>query len=127
MSLPDNNKHRKQIGLCFTRQHKLVDAAQYRRVFESNDRVGDRYWTILYRENHVDFARLGLAVAKKRVRRAVDRNRLKRLVRESFRHGDLPGVDIVVMPRDGTAKASSRDLRSSLNKQWSRIVERCAR
>ena len=127
MSLPDNNKHHKRIGHSFTRQQKLVDAAQYRRVFESNDRVGDRFWTILYRENQADFARLGMAVAKKRVRRAVDRNRLKRLVRESFRHEDLPSVDIVVMPRDTTAKASSRDLRNSLNKQWSRIAERCAR
>ena len=113
MSLPDNNKQQKRIGLSFTRRQRLVDAAQFKRVFRSNDRVGDHYWTVLYRANELDVARLGMAVAKKRVKRAVDRNRLKRLVRESFRYADLPCVDIVVMPRNSTAEASSGVLRNS--------------
>ena len=42
-------------------------------------------------------ARLGLIVAKRVLRRAVDRNRAKRVIRESFRqHGDLPPLDVVV-------------------------------
>ena len=42
-------------------------------------------------------ARLGLIVGKRLLRRAVDRNRTKRLIRESFRQrGDLPAMDIVV-------------------------------
>jgi len=131
MSLSEKNKHQHRAGLRssqrFARDQRLVDAALFKRVFESNDKVGDRYWTILFRGNNVECARLGMAVAKKRVRRAVDRSRLKRLVRESFRREELPCVDIVVMPRDGTAKASSQDLQSSLSKQWSRIAERCAR
>ena len=44
-----------------------------------------------------DSARLGLIVAKKVLRRAVDRNRAKRAIRESFRlNQKLPPVDIVV-------------------------------
>lgn len=132
MSLPDKKiKQQERTGqhksLTFTRSQRLLEAAQFRRVFESNDKVGDRYWTILYRDNNCAAARLGMAVAKKRVKRAVDRSRLKRLVRESFRHQDLPCVDIVVMPRDGTVSASSQDLKTSLDKQWSRIAERCVR
>ncbi len=131
MSHPDKYKQQQRSDLrqsrCFTREQRLVESEQFKRVFECNDRVGDRYWTILYRDNTVDFARLGMAVAKKRVKRSVDRSRLKRLVRESFRHGELPCVDIVVMPRDGTAKASSLELQASLSKQWSRIAERCGR
>jgi len=129
MALPDKNKQQsgRRQTQNFSRDQRLTDAAQFRRVFESNDKVGDRYWTILYRENGGLVARLGMAMAKKRVRRAVDRSRLKRLVRESFRRRELPCVDIVVMPRDSTAKASSLDLQTSLNKQWSRIAEQCAR
>lgn len=43
-------------------------------------------------------ARLGLVIGKKFVRRAVDRNQVKRVVRERFRclRGDLPAVDVVV-------------------------------
>ena len=42
-------------------------------------------------------ARLGLIVAKRVLKRAVDRNRAKRIIRESFRRRlDLPPVDVVV-------------------------------
>ena len=49
------------------------------------------------RPNDVGVARLGLVVAKKVLRRAVDRNRVKRVIRESFRkRRGLPALDIVV-------------------------------
>jgi len=127
MAQPDKTKQTNPSGHSFKRSQRLVEAAQFRRVFESNDKLVDRYWTILYRENGGEYARLGMAVSKKRARRSVDRSRLKRLVRESFRLRELPGVDIVVMPRDITVKTSSQDLLSSLNRQWSRIAERCTR
>ena len=127
MALPDKKNPHKLSGYRFNRDQRLVDAAQFRRVFESNYKLADSYWTILYRENGGEFARLGMAVSKKRARRSVDRSRLKRLVRESFRLRELPAVDIVVMPRDVTVKTNSQDLLSSLNRQWSRIAERCTR
>jgi ribonuclease P protein component len=59
---------------------------------------------------------------------AVQRNRLKRLVRESFRHRqqDLPSVDIVINARAAAAKAASLEIRASLAAHWDRIVRRCA-
>lgn len=111
----------------FGRNRRLLDSAQFKRVFESNDKVGDRFWTMLYRTNDSSGARLGMAVAKKRAKRAVDRSRLRRLVRESFRLQNLPSVDIVVMPKDVSVTATNQDLLTSLNKQWSRIAERCAK
>ena len=49
------------------------------------------------RPSDSDVARLGLIVGKKVLRRAVDRNRAKRMIRESFRRQRrLPAVDIVV-------------------------------
>ncbi len=61
-------------------------------------------------------ARLGLAIAKKRAKRALDRNRIKRIARETFRHNLAPleGVEIVVMNRDATATATSAVLRETL-------------
>lgn len=68
-----------------------------------------------------------MAVAKKRAKRAVDRNRLKRVIRESFRNQNmLIGVDIVVLPRDASVTASNDQLRASLEKQWLRIAKKCA-
>jgi ribonuclease P protein component len=68
-------------------------------------------------------ARLGLAIAKKQVRRAVDRNRIKRIVRETFRRhrARLPGVDLVVMARAAASTADNRRLAASLERHFTRI------
>jgi len=112
-------------SLRFERGKRLLNSADYHRVFKSNRKVGDKYWTILYCRNSHDIARLGMAVAKKRAKRAVDRNRLRRLVRESFRHQLLPPVDVVVLVKDPSVHASNEDLRNSLQRQWSSIAEKC--
>lgn len=50
------------------------------------------------RPNELDHARLGMVVAKRQFRRAVDRNRMRRIIRETFRlqGPDLPALDVVV-------------------------------
>ena len=78
---------------------------------------------MLYRPNGLNGARLGLAIAKKCARRAVDRNRLKRLVRESFRAHvqSLPGVDIVVLCARGAPALSNQRLFELLERAWAII------
>ena len=65
-------------------------------------------------------ARLGLVVAKKNVRLAVDRNRVKRLIRESFRRRQhlLEGIDIIVLARRGVDRQSNRQLFKAIDEQW---------
>lgn len=71
--------------------------------------------------------RLGLAVSRKTARRAVGRNRIKRIVREAFRHGydALPSADIVVISRPPAAEASNQTLTHSLDTHWRRLRDRC--
>lgn len=70
-----------------------------------------------------------MAIAKKQVRMAVARNRIKRVVRESFRchQNVLPALDIVVLARRGTAEKDKRELHRSLRNHWNRLGRQCVK
>lgn len=71
--------------------------------------------------------RLGLALTKRYVKRAVDRNRIRRQLRESFRlhQQQLCGYDIVIVGRAGIDEMSSRDLRAAADRSWEHLAKRC--
>ncbi|MBA3731536.1 MAG: ribonuclease P protein component [Gammaproteobacteria bacterium] len=106
---------------------RLTDAREFRRVFEEAVRCSDRAFTILARPGPCAHARLGLAISKKCARRAVARNRIKRLVRESFRAAqhDLPAVDLVVMCRPVINDMTHAELLAALRKLWQCVRNRC--
>ncbi|MEM8684460.1 MAG: ribonuclease P protein component [Pseudomonadota bacterium] len=104
----------------FRRNSRLLSAADYGRVFDRAKRSRDSWFTVLYRPRQEGPARLGLAVSKKHCKQAAQRNLIKRLIRESFRRHqhELAGMDIVVLNKPSTHKASRHDLRSSLERHW---------
>ncbi len=108
----------------FPRSNRLTSASGFSRVFQRAQRSGDKYFTVLYRRNDLGYPRLGLAIAKKRVRRAVGRNRLKRISRDSFRHAksQLLGVDIVIMARNQAESAVNSELFTSLEQHWRAVA-----
>lgn len=104
----------------FGRPQRLLDKAAYDRVFANARRSRDRFFTILYRSNQKKTARLGLAIAKKNCRKAVARNRLKRIIRESFREhrAALAGIDFVVLNNRDAEHTGNRELFASLAAHW---------
>jgi len=68
-------------------------------------------------------ARLGLAISKKNTKRAVDRNRIKRIIRESFRLNlqILPPIDLVVMANPATKNADNQQIFHSLEQHWNKL------
>lgn len=104
-------------------RYRLPGAAEFNRVFQQCRRSGDRFFTVLYCSNDLGYPRLGLAIAKRNVRLAVQRNRLKRIIRESFQAARprLSGVDIVVMARPQAQNATNPDLFASLRQHWRRL------
>jgi ribonuclease P protein component len=116
-------------GTTFPRENKLLKPAQYRAVFSHPVKTTDNCFTVLCRPSDRSTPRLGLAVAKKNSRLAVDRNRIKRVVRESFRNNkeSLGGIDYVVLSRTGANSASNRELFASLQRHWGRLIKKSAK
>jgi ribonuclease P protein component len=76
--------------------------ADFRRAFDRKRSASDAHLIVYGVENGLPHARLGVSASKKRVRKAHERNRVKRLLREAFRltKGELPpGLDLVIVPR----------------------------
>jgi ribonuclease P protein component len=78
--------------------------------------------------NELGRPRLGLALARKSVRLATGRNRIKRLIREEFRRNQqrLPAVDLVFYGQSGLDRASAAQVRAALAEIWRRVIDRCA-
>jgi ribonuclease P protein component len=112
----------------FPPQLRLKKPAEYKKVFAKPVKSSDTYFTLLAIKNDFDHPRLGLAIAKKIIKKAVHRNVIKRAVRENFRmqQQSLGNLDIVVLARREAVDAPLELLRKSLEKHWLRLVSRCA-
>jgi len=108
---------------AFPEKNRLLAASEYKKVFSRPVRSTDKYFTILATAGSSNEPRLGLAISKKNTRLATDRNRLKRIVRESFRHHKkiVSGLDLVVMAKFGAAQADNRTLFESLSAHWKNL------
>jgi len=110
----------------FQKHQRLNKPSEFSSVFGKNERSADSCFLVLARQNGLGYSRLGLAVSRQKLRKAVDRNRIKRLIRESFRKNQqiLAGLDLVVLPQKHIEKSGNRSLQESLNIHWRR-VSRC--
>jgi ribonuclease P protein component len=114
-------------GLSFTRSKRLLTAKDFQFVFSSAEvKTSSPQLLLLARFNRRSQSRLGLVIAKKHVKLAVTRNRLKRQIRESFRlqANNLPNLDIVVLTRQGCGDLDNPNFNRILEKQWKRLIRR---
>lgn len=97
---PANQPHQ-DLSNHFPKTHRILTPKEFQFVFAQAEKFSNRHWTFIVRPNQLSYARLGLAIAKKQLAKAVWRNRVKRLARETFRQHSqsLSGYDIVVLGR----------------------------
>jgi len=114
--------------LHLSADRRLRSKLQFDALYASGKRVDDRFFGLRVRPNGLGFPRIGLAVAVKTAGNAVKRNRLRRLIRETFRlaQHELPAVDIVVAAKFPAAEAPAATLRASLATLWQRVARTCA-
>ena len=109
------------------RAARLTRPAEFKRVFTKPVVSADDCFKVLARRGLTDRPRLGMAVSRQVDKSAVGRNRIKRVIRESFRQrfsGGEPAADFVVLPKRASATISNRQLGVSLDRLWARVLAR---
>jgi ribonuclease P protein component len=116
-----------EVNARFPKTKRLLSAADFGRVFDgAQARASHKYLLLLARKNDLPNHRLGLVIARKNVRLAVQRNRIKRVARDFFRR--LPPavahMDVVLLTRRGADQLDNAELSTILQQQWQKLSRR---
>jgi len=105
------------------KSRRLGNSEDFKQVFQLGKKLRQGCLTTYTKPNGHEYARLGLAIAKKAVSTASARNWVKRTIRESFRlkQRSLPHLDIVITVTSQCI-ANKQILLCDLDKQWSRLM-----
>ncbi|MBX2857126.1 MAG: ribonuclease P protein component [Cellvibrionaceae bacterium] len=115
---------------CFNKSSRLLSSRDFTVVFDNPPfKVSHPQLLVLAKHANTPQSRLGLVIGKKNVKHAVHRNRLKRLIRESFRlkQHNLPAIDAIVLARRGADTLSNAELFSILDKLWTRVARKATK
>jgi ribonuclease P protein component len=109
----------KSKTLTFPKSARLLKSCDFQ--LQDPKRVQTPYFRVLYTEQGK--GRLGISVSKRVLKNAVQRNRIKRLVREGFRLGreDFMGKDVVVIGLAPLTKAWHELKLEDVRKVFSRV------
>jgi ribonuclease P protein component len=112
------------MGAAFPRAARLLNARDFSSLRGKSRRVSSPHFSAEVAPRSEPGARLGLAVSRKVSKKAVRRNRIKRIARDSFRRqrGLLPAVDILLIARFSADLEVNASLHSELDRLWRRIA-----
>ena len=99
---------------------------EFRSALAAQCRLSGKNFFLRAGSNALPGARLGLIASRKAARRAVDRNRGKRMAREAFRAARawLPAVDVVLQLKNDLRKSGNSDLRKELDRLLREVAAR---
>jgi ribonuclease P protein component len=107
-----------------TRNHRLIGKKEFQSIFAEANKVSQKHLLVLYKPNKKAHARLGIMVGKRHAPLAVERNQIKRVIRESFRinQAELQGLDIIVIARQQCDSLDKTQLRIGIDKLWQKLI-----
>lgn len=109
----------------FPSTQRLLTSRAFSAVFNNATvKIHTPYFLILAIDNLSDYPRLGCIVAKKHAKKAVERNRIKRIIKETFRlnKNKLLAYDVVVMTKPNTTKQNNQILHHELALVWQKPI-----
>jgi ribonuclease P protein component len=110
----------------FSSTFRLLRVDGFDHVIKSEN-IADKYLKIFFVKNCYKNARIGIVASKRILPRAVDRNRVKRIIRERFRLHDIKfcKLDVVVIVKRDFLPINGKNA-DNLEKLFSEIKDRCA-
>lgn len=117
------------VSFALPKKQKLLNKKEFSWVFDkATYKASNRHCLILARESQIEQSRVGLVIAKKHIKHAVQRNRVKRLIRESFRYNQhqLLKIDAIVLSRNGMADLDNAAIYKMLEQLWQKIQNKAS-
>lgn len=113
--------------LTHSQERRLRKKREFDAVYAHGRRFGNSFFGVTTHVNEKGWPRLGLAVAVKTAGNAVERNRIRRVIREFFRlhQHEIPALDLVVSARLRARGADSAQLRAQLEPLWQEVRAKC--
>ena len=113
------------VSQNFSRKKRLLTSGHFKSVFDlPTSKFPGKNILLLARDNNLNHPRLGLVIGEKSVKLSVERNRLRRLIRESFRlnQWSLTGWDVVIIARRGLGEVENPELIQHFGRIWKRLA-----
>lgn len=108
--------------LGFPRSSRLTQASDLDFVFANPTKIIRPGLVLLYRANSQPVPRLGILINKHQIPKAVDRNRIRRILRESFRQQmGLKNCDMVIVARSAMLPLENAEIRAEIELCWQKI------
>lgn len=120
------------MGFSFDKTQRLLNSFDFQEVFKKSDfKIHQLHLLLIVKVKPSDnVSRLGVAITKKKVKRANERNRIKRLIREYFRlhHAELENaVDIVLTVKQSTKELTNSQITQQIEQAFEQIHYKLAK
>ncbi len=111
------------MSFLFPRSNRLTGKAQISNVFNNAKKIKTPFFTLFFCENNLPFPRVAIVIKKSFVAHAVQRNKIKRIVKESFRlhKHQIKACDIIFYAYTNINKLTPEKLKQWLEKSWHQI------
>ena len=107
----------------FPKRQHLKKTDEFSSVFNFKCRIRGKYFQVMAKPNLVGYPRLGIVVSKKNDRRAVSRNYMRRVIRDTFRvtQQHIGGFDLVVQVVKSFFRPDFQIVREELQEHFCRL------
>lgn len=109
----------------FPQTYRINRSLDFQKILSRGKKIRSRYFNFYVLPNNLSHSRIAFVIAKKNLRSAVKRNKVKRSIRESFRHNKqvLEGFDIILIAQSPIINCDILELRVFLDQQWGVLTQ----